>query len=78
MVFFHLESSFQYPKQLCVAELSSPEVTSTLQLLHVVHSNTLFPRKQVPTTVFTPLEYGCVGLSEEKAVQCYGSDNIEV
>ncbi|KGL72421.1 hypothetical protein N309_13733, partial [Tinamus guttatus] len=32
----------------------------------------------VPTTVFTPLEYGCVGLSEEKAVQCYGSDNIEV
>ncbi|NXK40450.1 TRXR2 reductase, partial [Piprites chloris] len=32
----------------------------------------------VPTTVFTPLEYGCVGLSEEAAVQCHGSDNVEV
>uniref|UniRef100_A0A8D2N4E5 thioredoxin-disulfide reductase (NADPH) n=1 Tax=Zonotrichia albicollis TaxID=44394 RepID=A0A8D2N4E5_ZONAL len=32
----------------------------------------------VPTTVFTPLEYGCVGLSEEAAVQRHGSDNIEV
>lgn len=26
----------------------------------------------VPTTVFTPLEYGCVGLSEEVAVERYG------
>lgn len=26
----------------------------------------------VPTTVFTPLEYGCVGLSEEKAEERYG------
>ncbi|XP_059341472.1 thioredoxin reductase 2, mitochondrial isoform X2 [Ammospiza nelsoni] len=33
---------------------------------------------EVPTTVFTPLEYGCVGLSEEAAVQHHGSDNIEV
>lgn len=33
---------------------------------------------QVPTTVFTPLEYGCVGLSEEKAVGRYGEDNTEV
>ncbi|KAM3661303.1 thioredoxin reductase 2, mitochondrial isoform 2-T2 [Ammospiza maritima maritima] len=33
---------------------------------------------EVPTTVFTPLEYGCVGLSEEAAVQRHGSDNIEV
>eukprot|EP00062_Callorhinchus_milii_P016298 gi/632967690/ref/XP_007900117.1/ PREDICTED: thioredoxin reductase 2, mitochondrial [Callorhinchus milii] len=33
---------------------------------------------KVPTTVFTPLEYGCVGLSEEKAVSSFGQDNIEV
>lgn len=26
----------------------------------------------VPTTVFTPLEYGCVGLSEEDAFKEYG------
>ncbi|XP_066554463.1 thioredoxin reductase 3 [Amia ocellicauda] len=32
----------------------------------------------VPTTVFTPLEYGCCGLSEEKAVELYGEENIEV
>jgi thioredoxin/glutathione reductase (selenoprotein) len=28
--------------------------------------------KTVPTTVFTPLEYGCVGLSEEAAEEKYG------
>ncbi|KAK9391544.1 thioredoxin reductase 2 mitochondrial-like [Crotalus adamanteus] len=32
----------------------------------------------VPTTVFTPLEYGSVGISEEAAVHRYGPDNIEV
>ncbi|NWZ25845.1 TRXR2 reductase, partial [Asarcornis scutulata] len=41
-------------------------------------SSELMDYDNVPTTVFTPLEYGCVGLSEEKAVQRYGSDNIEV
>lgn len=30
----------------------------------------------VPTTVFTPLEYGCVGLSEEDAVAKYGQDDL--
>ena len=32
----------------------------------------------VATTVFTPLEYGCVGLSEETAIKRFGEDNIEV
>ncbi|XP_053625484.1 thioredoxin reductase 1, mitochondrial isoform X2 [Plodia interpunctella] len=32
----------------------------------------------VATTVFTPLEYGCVGISEETAIQRHGADNIEV
>lgn len=32
----------------------------------------------VPTTVFTPLEYGCVGMSEELAAETYGPDAIEV
>ncbi|NXT58274.1 TRXR2 reductase, partial [Pluvianellus socialis] len=41
-------------------------------------SSELMDYDNVPTTVFTPLEYGCVGLSEEAAVQRYGSDNIEV
>jgi len=32
----------------------------------------------VPTTVFTPLEYGCVGYAEEDANEVFGEDNIEV
>ena len=32
----------------------------------------------VPTTVFTPLEYGAVGLSEEEATAQYGPDGIDV
>ncbi|CEM31551.1 unnamed protein product [Vitrella brassicaformis CCMP3155] len=33
--------------------------------------------EMVPTTVFTPFEYGSVGLSEEQAVKKYGKDAIE-
>ena len=32
----------------------------------------------VATTVFSPLEYGCVGLSEEEATEKYGTDGLEV
>lgn len=32
----------------------------------------------VPTTVFTPMEYGACGLSEERALGLYGQENIEV
>lgn len=32
----------------------------------------------VPTAVFTPLEYACVGLSEEEAAARYGEDDLEV
>jgi pyruvate/2-oxoglutarate dehydrogenase complex dihydrolipoamide dehydrogenase (E3) component len=32
----------------------------------------------IPTTVFTPLEYGSCGLSEEKAADRFDSENIEV
>ncbi|XP_011494988.1 PREDICTED: thioredoxin reductase 2, mitochondrial-like isoform X2 [Ceratosolen solmsi marchali] len=32
----------------------------------------------IATTVFSPLEYGCVGLSEEQANIIYGEDNIEI
>lgn len=30
----------------------------------------------VPTTVFTPIEYGCCGLSEEDAAARYGAENL--
>ncbi|XP_059618394.1 thioredoxin reductase 1, mitochondrial isoform X2 [Phlebotomus argentipes] len=38
----------------------------------------LMDYRDVATTVFTPLEYGCVGMSEEAAVQEFGEDNVEV
>lgn len=31
-----------------------------------------------PTTVFTPLEYSCCGLNEEKAIQTLGRENVQV
>ncbi|KAL3982807.1 Thioredoxin reductase 1 [Acanthocheilonema viteae] len=33
---------------------------------------------KIPTTVFTPLEYGSCGLSEDAAIQKYGKENINV
>lgn len=30
-----------------------------------------------PTTIFTPVEYGCCGLSEEDAIQKFGEENVE-
>ena len=35
-------------------------------------------KTQVPTCVFTPMEYGFVGLSEEAAIAEHGDDNVEV
>ena len=34
--------------------------------------------ENVPTTVFTPLEYGACGLAEEDAIQKLGDENVEV
>jgi thioredoxin reductase (NADPH) len=33
---------------------------------------------KVPTTVFTPLEYGAIGLSEEAALSRFGEENVEI
>ena len=35
------------------------------------NSNTLMDYRNIATTVFTPLEYGCVGYSEEDAINKY-------
>ncbi len=32
----------------------------------------------IPTTVFTPTEYGCCGLSEDEAIARHGENNVEV
>ena len=41
-------------------------------------SDVLTNYDNVPTTVFTPLEYGCCGLAEEAAKEKFGEDKIEV
>ena len=41
-------------------------------------ATTLTDYVNVCTTVFTPLEYGTCGLSEEDAIKQYGEEDIEV
>lgn len=38
----------------------------------------LMDYKYVATTVFTPLEYGCIGYSEEDAIQKHGEENLTI
>eukprot|EP01062_Namystynia_karyoxenos_P069321 TRINITY_DN64835_c0_g1_i1.p2 TRINITY_DN64835_c0_g1~~TRINITY_DN64835_c0_g1_i1.p2 ORF type:complete len:597 (+),score=228.23 TRINITY_DN64835_c0_g1_i1:273-2063(+) len=38
----------------------------------------LMDQRNVATTVFTPLEYGCCGYAEEDAIKRFGEANIEV
>lgn len=40
-------------------------------------SNEYMDYKMIATTVFTPLEYGSVGYSEEDAIQKFGKDNVK-
>lgn len=40
--------------------------------------NLMTDYSNIPTTVFTPVEYACVGLSEEEAIAKHGSESIEV
>jgi len=40
--------------------------------------STLTNYVNVPTTIFTPLEYGCIGLSEEGAIENHGQAGIKV
>lgn len=42
------------------------------------NSNQIMDYVDVATTVFSPLEYGCVGMSEEAAVKEFGEDNVEI
>lgn len=41
-------------------------------------SNRQMDYDKVATTVFTPLEYGCIGYSEEDAIKKFGDDNVDV
>ena len=40
--------------------------------------NQLCDYSNVPTTVFTPVEYSYVGLNEQEAIKKYGDENVDV
>ena len=42
------------------------------------HGTGLMSQAAIPTTVFTPLEYGVCGYAEEDAIKAFGENNIEV
>jgi len=62
-----------------------PELTPVAIQAGVTLARRLFGGSKEPmdyvnicTTVFTPIEYSCVGLSEDDAIEKYGEDGIEV
>jgi thioredoxin reductase (NADPH) len=63
-------------------ELTPVAIKAGVRLAHRIYGNDDKPKLKmdydlVPTTVFTPLEYGCVGMSEELAKETYGEENID-
>jgi thioredoxin reductase (NADPH) len=62
-----------------------PELTPPAIMAGKYLSRRLFGGETAPmnyddiaTTVFTPLEYGCVGLTEDKSIETFGAENIKV
>jgi len=61
-----------------------PELTPVATMAGVLLARRLFAGSSqkmsyslIPTTVFTPYEYGTVGLSEEEAIKKLGAENVE-
>lgn len=62
-----------------------PELTPVAIQAGIILARRLFGKSKeamdyvnICTTVFTPLEYSCVGLSEDDAIAQYGADNVEI
>ena len=78
-MFLHTIFIFNQKKKGC------PELTPVAIQAGVVLARRLFGGSKEPmdyvnvcTTVFTPIEYSCVGLSEDDAIAKYGCDGVEV
>ena len=59
-------------------ELTPPAIVSGKLLVHRLFGNgsTKLDYNYIPTTIFTPLEYGACGYSEEDAIKAFGKDNV--
>lgn len=55
-------------------KLRMEAITPESQILDFYSTN----YEHIPTTVFSPIEYSYVGLSEEEAIAKHGDENIEV
>jgi len=75
------------PNIYCVGDVmeNCPELTPVAIKAGQFLARRLFGDSKEPmdynsicTTVFTPIEYACVGLSEEDAAERFGAENIEV
>mmetsp|Transcript_2678 Transcript_2678/g.5064 ORF Transcript_2678/g.5064 Transcript_2678/m.5064 type:complete len:640 (-) Transcript_2678:453-2372(-) len=85
-----IETKFEQtsvPNVYCIGDVMEgcPELTPVAIEAGLALSRRLFAcstsamdYENVCTTVFTPVEYGCVGLSEDTAKERYGSPEIEV
>ncbi|CAD8131219.1 unnamed protein product [Paramecium sonneborni] len=61
-------------------ELTPTAIMCGKRLIKRLYSNgnQVMEYSDVSTTVFTPLEYGCVGYSEEAAVKKFGRENLKI
>ncbi len=61
-------------------ELTPVAIKAGINLVNRIFSGVVIKMNYdlVPTTVFTPIEYGCVGMSEELAVETFGDENVEI
>lgn len=61
-------------------ELTPVAIQSGIMLARRLYggSTELMDYDLIPTTVFTPIEYGACGISEDDAIEKYGADDIEV
>jgi thioredoxin reductase (NADPH) len=68
------------PKVGAVLELTPVAIQAGVLLARRLYggANLKMDYSMVPTTVFTPIEYGSVGMSEEEALEKYGQDGLEV
>lgn len=59
-------------------ELTPSAIKAGRMLVNRLYNNSekILNYDSIPTTVFTPLEYGCVGLSEEDAMKKYKKINV--
>ncbi|VDK87662.1 unnamed protein product [Litomosoides sigmodontis] len=81
------EQSVSCPYVYAIGDVlnGSPELTpvaiqagKVLMRRIITGNSELTEYDKIPTTVFTPLEYGSCGLSEDDAIQKYGRENINV